>query len=386
MRKTWMLAVLALLAIGATAAYADDLTGRIGLGLGGGIYGLTGGRDSVQNGVPEASNAKMGLQVMPVSLKWGIWRYTTLEFARFHYGFNKSKLEGEDNFRTTVRPLTANLLFPISPGSQLTPYLVAGGGVLFWTNTQKDSLDQRTTATGVVGSSLGRKLENTDPLWNLGLGLEYFLGGDTEAERHKSLDARFTYGTFHNELTNVGLHDNNNKLWMLTLGMNWYSKKAAPPPPPPPPPAPEPTPAPAPPPPPPAPEPVKEEPAPAGPCIKEGALEGVYFDFDKSVVKPEFNPTLNDLADKLVKECPNAELELDGHTDGKGSAAYNMKLGQRRADAVKKYLTEHGVDASRLSTKSFGESKPVAPNMVDGKDSPENRAKNRRVELAVTKQ
>jgi outer membrane protein OmpA-like peptidoglycan-associated protein len=382
MRKTWMVLLLGLLALSATAAWADDLSGRIGIGLGGGIYGLAGGRDSVQNGVPDASNAKLGLQLMPISLKWGVFRNLTLEFARFHYGFNKSKLEGEDNFRTTARPLTANLLFPITPGSQLTPYVVAGGGILFWSNTYKDTTGERTTAYGTVGTSAGRKLENSDPMWNLGLGLEYFFGAATEAERHKSLDARFSYGTFHNELTDVGLNDNNNKLWMLTVGMNWYSKKAVPPPPPPPAPAPQPPPAPAPPPPPPPPP-----PAPAGPCIQEGALEGVYFDFNKADVKPEFNPTLNDLSDKLAKECTTAELVLNGHTDGKGTDAYNMKLGQRRADAVKKYLVEHGVAESRLSTQSFGESQPIAPNKLEnGKDNPEGRAKNRRVELKVTKQ
>ncbi|HVP39686.1 MAG TPA: OmpA family protein [Candidatus Saccharimonadales bacterium] len=392
MRKTWMVPLaLGLLVLGATAAWADDLTGRIGLGLGAGIYGLGGGRDSSQNGVPDASNAKLGFQGMPVSLKWGIWRYTTLEFARFSYGFNKSKAAGEESFRTTVRPLTANLIFPLAPGSQLTPYIHVGGGALFWTNTVKDTVSgERTVATGTMGSSAGRKLENTDPMWNVGVGLEYFFGGKTEEERNKSFDVRFTYGTFQNELTDVGLQDNNNKLWVATVGFNWYSRKGAPPPPPPPPPAPEPAPAPAPPPPPPpppAPEPAKEAPKPAGPCIQEGALEGVYFDFNKAEVKPQFNPTLNDLADKLTKDCPTAELELDGYTDGIGSVAYNMKLGQHRADAVKKYLVDHGVADARLATKSFGKSNPVAPNKLpNGKDNPEGRAKNRRVELHVTKQ
>ena len=386
MRKTWML-LLGLLALSASVACADDLSGRIGIGLGGGIYGLTGGREVTQNGVPEASNAKMGLDVMPISLRWGIWKYTTLEFARFHYGFNKSNLAGEDNFRTTVRPLTANLLLPLMPSSQVTPFLVAGGGAVFWTNTVKDPVTgERTVAYGTVGTSAGRKLESTDPIWNVGAGLEFFFGGATAAERNKSFEARFTYGTFQNELTNVGLNDNDNKLWMVTVGLNWYSKKAAPPPPPPPPPAPEPAPAPAPaPPPPPPPPPAPEPPKPCD--IKAGQLEGVYFDFNKADVKPDFNPSLNDLADKLMsKECSAVEIELDGHTDGVGSAAYNMKLGQRRADAVKTYLVGKGVADSRLTTKSFGKTKPVAPNKIKGKDNPEGRAKNRRVEITVTKQ
>src|SRR4051812_11955571 len=125
MRKTWMvLLTLGLCAFTASAAWADDLTGRIGLGFGGGIYGLTGDRDSVKSGIPEASNAKLGLHVMPISFKWGIWRHTTLEFANFHYGINKSKLEEEkEHYRTAVRPLTMNFLIPLSTGSPFTPYL-----------------------------------------------------------------------------------------------------------------------------------------------------------------------------------------------------------------------------------------------------------------------
>src|SRR5262249_11662221 len=119
---------------------------------------------------------------------------------------------------------------------------------------------------------------------------------------------------------------------------------------------------------------VNEAAAPAKeqPCdLKEGSLEGVYFDFDKSIVKPEFNPALNDLAEKLNGECKNLQIRLDGHCDWIGSDAYNMKLGMRRAEAVKAYLVTKGIDAGRLSTKSFGKRKPIAPNSINGKDNPD---------------
>ena len=71
-------------------------------------------------------------------------------------------------------------------------------------------------------------------------------------------------------------------------------------------------------------------------------------------------------------------LEVDGYTDSIGSDAYNEKLSLRRANAVKEYLQQHGVAASRMTVKGFGKSNPVASNAT-----PEGRAQNRRVELVV---
>lgn len=72
-------------------------------------------------------------------------------------------------------------------------------------------------------------------------------------------------------------------------------------------------------------------------------------------------------------------VEIAGHTDEQGDAAYNQGLSQRRADAVRSYLTSKGVDASRLSGAGYGETQPVADNTTS-----EGRAQNRRVELRVT--
>jgi OOP family OmpA-OmpF porin len=106
------------------------------------------------------------------------------------------------------------------------------------------------------------------------------------------------------------------------------------------------------------------------------ALEGITFRFDKSDVIPDPNPTL-DMAIEILQAYPDAKVEIHGHTDWIGTDEYNMKLGLRRAEAVKKYLLEHdGIKADNLITKSFGESQPVATN-----DTKEGRALNRRVEF-----
>jgi OOP family OmpA-OmpF porin len=73
---------------------------------------------------------------------------------------------------------------------------------------------------------------------------------------------------------------------------------------------------------------------------------------------------------------PNLKLEIGGHTDSTGSAAFNEKLSQRRAQAVMDYLVKHGIDASRLSAHGYGSSMPAASNSTAA-----GRAKNRRVEL-----
>ena len=101
------------------------------------------------------------------------------------------------------------------------------------------------------------------------------------------------------------------------------------------------------------------------------------FDFDKSVVKTAGKAVLNGLVEKL--KSVNLEVIIAvGHTDSVGTDAYNLKLGQRRADAVKAYLVSQGVPANRIYTDSKGESQPVADNRTR-----EGRAKNRRVEIEV---
>ncbi|MBE0571227.1 MAG: OmpA family protein [Ignavibacteriaceae bacterium] len=106
------------------------------------------------------------------------------------------------------------------------------------------------------------------------------------------------------------------------------------------------------------------------------ALYGIYFDFDKSDVKPESDPTLKEIS-KLLSENPKLNLFVVGHTDNVGDYNYNMKLSQARADAVVKTLvSKYNVDKNRLTSAGVGPLAPITTN-----DTEEGKAKNRRVEL-----
>ena len=106
-------------------------------------------------------------------------------------------------------------------------------------------------------------------------------------------------------------------------------------------------------------------------------MDNVLFDFDKSVIKPEGAAILDRLV-AFMKENPEKRVQFDGHTDSIGTEAYNQKLSERRAAAAQAYVTKAGVDASRVTTRGFGESNPIADNKTA-----EGRAKNRRVEVKV---
>ena len=107
-------------------------------------------------------------------------------------------------------------------------------------------------------------------------------------------------------------------------------------------------------------------------------LSHVLFDFDKAVLKPEGKAETDKVIADL-KKFPNDTLLIDGHTCNIGTPEYNMGLGQRRADAVKKYMVEQGIAADRVQTKSLGLTQPAVPN-----DNNANRKLNRRVVFNVT--
>lgn len=105
----------------------------------------------------------------------------------------------------------------------------------------------------------------------------------------------------------------------------------------------------------------------------------VLFDFDSAKVKPEAYPILEE-AVLILKKNPDLVVEIDGHTDSTGPAAYNMTLSDKRAKAIKDHFVYRGVDPKQLPTKGFGFTKPAVSN-----DTKEGRAKNRRVELTPVK-
>lgn len=103
----------------------------------------------------------------------------------------------------------------------------------------------------------------------------------------------------------------------------------------------------------------------------------VQFPFDSSVVAPKYNAEIQDFAQSM-KENPNQTAIISGHTDSTGDANYNEKLSQRRADAVKEAIIQEGVEAERLQSKGYGETRPIADNATK-----EGRAQNRRVEAEI---
>ena len=118
-------------------------------------------------------------------------------------------------------------------------------------------------------------------------------------------------------------------------------------------------------------------PAPATVATKVTYAADAFFDFNKSVVKPEGKAKLDDLVGK-IKDINLEVIIAVGHTDSVGGDAYNQKLSVKRSEAVKAYLVSKGIEKNRVYTEGKGEKQPVADNKTG-----EGRAKNRRVEIEV---
>ncbi len=101
----------------------------------------------------------------------------------------------------------------------------------------------------------------------------------------------------------------------------------------------------------------------------------VYFGYDRSEIRPEFKDVLNAHA-QFLQANPNVNMVIDGHCDERGTVEYNLALGERRANTVKRYLIVQGVNPAQLESVSFGEERPV---MLDSTDSA--WSKNRRAEI-----
>lgn len=103
----------------------------------------------------------------------------------------------------------------------------------------------------------------------------------------------------------------------------------------------------------------------------------ITFANDDSTINSAFYGSLNQLAQTMI-QYNQTTITVEGHTDSNGSDAYNYALSQRRAEAVKAYLSSRGVDSRRIQTVGYGESRPVATNATEA-----GRAQNRRVELTI---
>lgn len=112
----------------------------------------------------------------------------------------------------------------------------------------------------------------------------------------------------------------------------------------------------------------------------------VLFDFDKADIRPDAEATMRDLA-QLIRDKARGAVAIQGFTDALGTSAYNQRLSERRANAVKAWLvTRAGLAAISFTASGFGSRNPVAPNRrPDGSDDPEGRQRNRRVTLLISR-
>lgn len=229
-------------------------------------------------------------------------------------------------------------IFNILPDGVLVPFLAAGVGGIHYTDATDDTTDGRYNKFAM----------------DYGAGLKWFIT-ENIALRGDVRHIIPINGHQNNLLATVG----------LTLAFGGEKKVVEP--------LPEPVPEPvvAPPPPPP--------PAPAPEIIEKGKTTlKVLFDFDKSIIKKGSFGDVDNLVG-VMKNYPDLNVAIEGHTDYIGTNAYNQKLSQRRADAVKKYMVEKGgIDAKRLKAIGYGEEKPIADNKTK-----EGRAQNRRVEAVA---
>jgi OOP family OmpA-OmpF porin len=108
-------------------------------------------------------------------------------------------------------------------------------------------------------------------------------------------------------------------------------------------------------------------------------VKGVQFDYKKWDVKSQFNSNLDNI-ENILKNNPGLNIRIEGHTDDVGSMKYNIGLSGKRAQAIKDYLVDKGIDSSRITTKGLGYSQPIA-----GNETPEGRALNRRAEIIPVK-
>jgi peptidoglycan-associated lipoprotein len=106
--------------------------------------------------------------------------------------------------------------------------------------------------------------------------------------------------------------------------------------------------------------------------------DSMKFPLAKASLSPEVEARLDAFVDKLKTDNRNVYVEIQGHTDATGPKDYNYKLGEERAEAVRRYLNQHGVALNRIATISYGPDAPVAPN-----DNRDGRQANRRVVLIV---
>ena len=119
--------------------------------------------------------------------------------------------------------------------------------------------------------------------------------------------------------------------------------------------------------------------------IKVENVVTLYFDFDKSILKDREKQVLDSIYNVLM-EANTTTIQISGYTDGLGTEKYNNKLSDRRAKACADYLITKGIDKARISFVSFGKCCPVEMELINGRDNPDGRVKNRRALINISKE
>lgn len=254
--------------------------------------------------------------------------YDKTNHTRSNDGTGSQKIKGDTS------SLVAQYHFGQAGVDSLRPYVEGGVGHQSRGNVRADGHSGRDQTTQLIA----------------GTGVKYYFTNNLYARAGVEADYALDNGKWDYSA-------------LVGLGVNFGGNAGAV--------APAPTPA-------PAPEPVAEPEAPVANVVRVEL--DVKFDFNKSVVKPNSYADVKNLAD-FMNQYPATHVEVAGHTDSVGPDAYNQKLSQRRADAVKQVLVKDGVAPSRISSVGYGESRPVADNATEA-----GRAINRRVEAAVEAQ
>ena len=104
----------------------------------------------------------------------------------------------------------------------------------------------------------------------------------------------------------------------------------------------------------------------------------IYFEYNRAVIRDVSFPILNTVA-QVLRDFPDITIEIQGHTDDRGSDEYNLRLSGERAASVLSYLTQQGISSGRLTARGYGETRPIETNRTDA-----GRATNRRVEFVRT--
>jgi len=254
--------------------------------------------------------------------------YDKTNHTRSNDGTGNQKIKGDTG------SVTAQYHFGQAGVDSLRPYVEGGFGHQSRSNVQADGHSGRDQSTLAIA----------------GAGVKYYFTNNLYARAGVEADYAIDNGKWDYSA-------------LVGLGVNFGGNAGAA--------APAPTPA-------PAPEPVPEPEAPVAQVVRVEL--DVKFDFDKSVVKPNSYGDVKNLAD-FMKQYPQTTTVVEGHTDSVGPDAYNQKLSQRRADAVKQVLVKDGIAPNRVSSVGYGKSRPVADNATEA-----GRAINRRVEASVEAQ